>query len=227
MAVRNGGTQNVQTPEGGWGPAASMRGERLSERVADAIVNLIAQGHYQPGERITEDDVASRLAVSRVPIREAITTLEAQGILVLSLNRGARVAAFGESERRQVKEARIALESIAARGAASAYRLRPELLERLDEVIFRMELAARRDDWAAMRDCDVQFHRALCEASGNTIILKLWEALSRHIAIIFGREILTERDCGVVVDEHRRLLQVLREGGDVEAAIHAHIMRLG
>lgn len=203
------------------------RSERLSERVADAIVNLISQGHYQPGERITEEDVSSRLSVSRVPIREAITTLEAQGILVLSLNRGARVAAFGDRERQQVNQARIALERIAARDAVAAYRESPQLLEKLEEVIFRMELVARRDDWVAMRDCDVQFHRVLCEASGNPIVLKLWEALSRHITIIFGREISTERDYAVVIAQHRRLLESLRQGGDVEREIEAHIMRLG
>lgn len=227
MTVKSAKPRRTEQAEGSTALASPVRNERLSERVADAIVNLISQGHYQPGERITEDDVSSRLSVSRVPIREAITTLETQGILVLSLNRGARVAAFGERERQQVNRARIALEKIAARDAVEVYRARPELLERLEEVIFRMELVSRRDDWVAMRDCDVQFHRVLCEASGNPIVLKLWEALSRHITIIFGREISTERDYEVVIAQHRKLLRTLRDGGDVEAEVEAHIMRLG
>jgi DNA-binding GntR family transcriptional regulator len=227
MAVRTAKEKRAETTETPVGLAAPVRSERLSERVADAIVNLISQGHFQPGERITEEDISTRLDVSRVPIREAITTLETQGILVLSLNRGARVAAFGERERHQVNQARIALERIAARDASAAYREQPELLERLEEVIFRMELVARRDDWVAMRDCDVQFHRVLCRASGNPIVLKLWEALSRHITIIFGREISTERDYGVVIAQHRRLFEMLRDGKDVDAEIEAHIMRLG
>jgi DNA-binding GntR family transcriptional regulator len=227
MAVRTAKEKRAETAEAPVGLAAPVRSERLSERVADAIVNLISQGHFQPGERITEEDISSRLDVSRVPIREAITTLETQGILVLSLNRGARVAAFGERERHQVNQARIALERIAARDAAAAYREQPALLERLEEVIFRMELVARRDDWVAMRDCDVQFHRVLCRASGNPIVLKLWEALSRHITIIFGREISTERDYGVVIAQHRKLFEMLRDGIDVDDEIEAHIMRLG
>lgn len=227
MAVKTAKDKRTEAAEAPVGLAAPVRSERLSERVADAIVNLISQGHFQPGERITEEDISNRLDVSRVPIREAITTLETQGILVLSLNRGARVAAFGERERHQVNQARIALERIAARDAAAAYREHPELLERLEEVIFRMELVARRDDWVAMRDCDVQFHRVLCRASGNPIVLKLWEALSRHITIIFGREISTERDYGVVIAQHRRLFEMLRDGRDVDAEIEAHIMRLG
>jgi DNA-binding GntR family transcriptional regulator len=209
------------------GKLASARSERLSERVADAIVNLISQGHYQPGERITEEEIGARLSVSRVPIREAITTLEAQGILQLSLNRGARVAEFGERERKQVKQARVALERIAASDAMAAYRAQPELLERLEEVIFRMKLVSRRDDWVAMRDCDVQFHRELCTASGNRIVRTLWEALSRHITIIFGREISTEQDFAVVIAQHEKLLGILRDGGNVESEIEAHILRLG
>jgi len=77
------------------------------------------------------------------------------------------------------------------------------------------------------RKCDVAFHREICRASGNEIVLKLWEALAQHITIIFGRELASERNFGVVIDQHRKLLDLFESGdGAIEQVIEAHIIRL-
>jgi DNA-binding GntR family transcriptional regulator len=67
-----------------------------------------------------------------------------------------------------------------------AYRRDPRMLDQLRDVVARMEIVARRSDRAGMRKCDLQFHHELCLASGNDFVLKLWEALSRHIATVRG-----------------------------------------
>ena len=202
--------------------------KQLSEAVADAITNAIAQGAIQPGERLVEEMIAAQLSVSRVPLREAIRTLEAQGIVVVTLNRGARVVAMDESTIAHVQEARIALETVAARGAIRAIRREPRLLEPMQDAVDMMRTAKRRLDWTALRRCDVQFHRELCLASGNDVILKLWEALSRHITIIFGREIEQEHNFDVVIAEHERLMDLLAQGSPtIEKDMEEHILRLG
>ena len=199
----------------------------LSEAVADAIVNAIALGELAPGQRMVENEIARKLAISRVPIREAIRILQAQGIVQVAPNRGARIASFDTVEIDQVFEARIALERIAARGAAAAYRREPRAIDRLDEIVMRMERAKHWADWAELRRCDVNFHHEMCRASGNEIVLKLWEALSRHITIIFGREIASERDFDVVIAEHQKLARRLAAGdGALDRELAAHILRL-
>jgi DNA-binding GntR family transcriptional regulator len=200
---------------------------RLGEVIADAIVNAVAQGTLEPSQRIIEQDLARQFEVSRVPIREAIKLLQAQGILNVTPNRGARVAPFDPPMIDQVYEARVALERIAVRDAMRTYRQEPRLLDGLREIISRMERMARWSDWVEFRKCDVAFHREICRASGNEIALRLWEALAQHITIIFGRELASERNFRVVIDQHRKLLDLFERGDDsIEQVIEAHIVRL-
>lgn len=212
-----------------WRIAARADGaaRQLGDSIADAIVDAIAQGTLEPSQRIIEEDLARKFEVSRVPIRDAIKLLQAQGILKVTPNRGARVAAFDPAMIEQVYEARIALERIAVRDAMRAYRREPRLLDGLREIISRMERMARWSDWVEFRRCDVAFHREICRASGNEIVLKLWEALAQHITIMFGRELASERNFDIVIDQHRKLLELFERGdADIERLIEAHIVRL-
>jgi DNA-binding GntR family transcriptional regulator len=190
-------------------------------------VDAVAQGSLEPSQRIIEEDLARKFKVSRVPIREAIKLLQAQGILKVTPNRGARVAAFDLAMIEQVYEARIALERIAVRDAMQAYRREPRLLDGLREIISRMERMARWSDWVEFRKCDVAFHREICRASCNGIVLRLWEALAQHITIMFGRELASERSFGVVIDQHRKLVELFERGDPaIEQTIEQHIVRL-
>ena len=200
---------------------------QLGESIAAAIVDAVAQGTFEPAQRIIEEDLAQKFEVSRVPIREAIKLLQAQGILKVTPNRGARVAPFDPGTIEQVYEARVALERIAVRDALRAYRREPRLLDGLREIISRMERMARWSDWVEFRKCDVAFHREICRASGNEIVLRLWEALAQHITIIFGRELASERNFAVVIDQHRNLLELFEHSDEaIEEVIEEHIVRL-
>jgi DNA-binding GntR family transcriptional regulator len=205
----------------------SESARQLGESIADAIVDAVAQGTLEPSQRIIEEDLARQFEVSRVPVREAIKLLQAQGILNVTPNRGARVAPFDPPMIEQVYEVRIALERIAVRDAMHSYRREPRVLDGLREIISRMERMARWADWVEFRKCDIAFHREICRASGNEIVLKLWEALAQHITIIFGRELASERNFAVVIDQHRKLLEMFERGDDsIERVIESHIVRL-
>lgn len=211
-----------------WPIAARTDGARqLGDSIADAIVDAVAQGTLEPAQRVIEEDLARKFKVSRVPIREAIKLLQAQGILKVTPNRGARVAPFDSAMIEQVYEARIALERIAVRDAMLAYQREPRLLDGLREIISRMERTARWSDWVEFRKCDVAFHREICRASGNEIVLKLWETLAQHITIMFGRELASERNFTVVIDQHRKLLELFEHNNQaIEQVIEEHIVRL-
>jgi DNA-binding GntR family transcriptional regulator len=216
--------------EGALGPASIDRtkGARaLGEAVADTIVNAVAQGTLEPGQRLIEADLARQLRVSRVPVREAIKMLQAQGILKVTPHQGTRVAHFDGVAIDQVMEARIALERIAVRDALEVYRQSPRLLDRLREIVARMQRSARWSDWVELRKADVAFHHEICRASGNEIVLNLWEALARRITIIFGREIASERDFEVVIRQHEDMIAFLERGdADIARRLESHILRL-
>ncbi len=205
-----------------------VKSRSLPEQIADAIVEGIAAGVLSPGQRLIELDLARQFAVSRVPLREALKTLEAQGIVEREPHRGVRIVELDDARIDRVCEVRAALETIAARGAVATYRAEPERLQRLDAAIDEMEEAVRRGDWAAVNKADLAFHHEICLASRNDIVITLWQGLARHVLMIFGREILTEIGRSQIVQQHRDFIATLA-GGDSSAlapTVERHIMRL-
>ncbi len=200
----------------------------MAERAAEAIVLGVAAGALQPGQRLVEAELARLLQMSRVPLREALKILEAQGIVESAPHRGTRLATFDETRIDEICEARIALERIAARGAVAAYKRDPKLLARLDRILGVMERAAVHLEWMEISKADLEFHREICRASGNAIVQKLWDALARHVLIVFGKEIRSERDAKALVPQHRRLRDMLA-AGEIDALddeLDQHILRL-
>jgi DNA-binding GntR family transcriptional regulator len=138
------------------------------------------------------------------------------------------VVELDETRIDRICEVRAALEALAARYAVASYRAEPERLRRLDAVIEEMDDAVRRGDWAGVNKADLAFHREICLASKNDILITLWQGLARHVLMIFGREILTETGQSRIVQQHRDLIASLLSGDDAELAhvVERHIMRL-
>jgi DNA-binding GntR family transcriptional regulator len=204
------------------------RSPSLAEQAAEAIVGGIASGVFKPGERLVESNLAATLQMSRVPLREALKILEAQGILESVPHRGTFVPAFDGTRIDQICEARIALEKIALRDALGNREELATLVGRLDALIATMEQAAARLAWMEVSKADLDFHRAICEASGNAIVKTLWESLARHVLIVFGQEIRDEKDAVIMGPQHRRLRDLIAKGdiATLTAEIPSHILRL-
>jgi DNA-binding GntR family transcriptional regulator len=225
------GLAKNSSPTGGDEPSASLqmvKSRSLPDQIADAIVEGIATGVLLPGQRLIELDLASQFSVSRVPLREALKTLEAQGILERGQNRGVRIVELDDSRIDKICEVRAALETIAARHAIATFRAEPARLQRLDAVLIEMEEAVQRGAWAAVNRADLAFHREICLASKNEIVITLWQGLARHVLMIFGREILTEAGQSRIVDQHREFIATLLADEDaaLPEAVERHIMRL-
>ena len=205
-----------------------VKSRGLPEQIADAIVEGIASGALSPGQRLIELDLASRFAVSRVPLREALKTLEAQGIVERAPNRGVHIVELDDVRIDRVCELRAALETIAARSAVKAYRADPACLRAIDAAITKLAAAVKRGDWPAVNKADLAFHHEICLASKNDILITLWQGLARHVWMIFGREILNRKGRIQIVQQHRDLIAALlvASDGEIASLIEHHIMRL-
>lgn len=207
---------------------AMSRSPSLAEQAADAIVTGISGGVLKPGQRLVETELASLLNMSRVPLREALKILEAQGIVESIPHRGTRISLFGQDRVDQICDARIALERLALTSAAPRYKHEPTLLHELDRIIAVMEKAAAQLDWIDVSNADLNFHREICRVSGNDIVQTLWETLARHLFIIFGHEIRDEQDAAIIGPQHRRFRDLLATGDTraLHAEIELHVLRL-
>ena len=175
----------------------------LAAAIANSVAEAIATRHLVPGERVVETALAERFGVSRVPIREALKVLHAQGILSGGGHRGFRVTTFGPETINKVFEVRLMLETFLLRDAVERWRLGQANIAELDVAIRQMDAAARADDRRASLRADVGFHRAICRASGNLIASTLWEGIARHVLIIFSLEAYRDSNLFAIADQHR------------------------
>src|SRR5882724_3322653 len=185
----------------------------LVDHVVEAIVQAAATGIFMPGDRIVEADVARRLNVSRVPVREALRLLESQGIVVSMPYRGMRLMEVSADRLRKILEVRLALETMAAFMLRAACREDPQVLAPLDA-------AALAGDRFGIATLDTRFHRTMCRLTGNEILLAAWEPLACQLTIIFGLSTL-QNDMAAIAEEHVVLTELIR-GGD-EAALKRNL----
>jgi DNA-binding GntR family transcriptional regulator len=205
----------------------------MAETVADEIAWAIAAGHLDPGEKLNETDLGERMGVSRVPIREALKILHAQGIVTGEQNRGYRVAPFDEKTIRDVLEVRVQLETILLRDAILSWREQGDMATALDAPLAALQDAADKKDRAASLAADLRFHRAIAESSGNEITSTLWGAIARHVLIIFSRHDYRDDDLNAVVRHHkafkRNIVEMIRSDADaatIRRRLEDHLLQV-
>jgi len=218
----------LSAADGNGSSLTAVQARSLAQQVADSIVDGIASGVLAPGQRVLEVELARKLRVSRVPVREALKSLGAQGILESAAHRGTYIALFDDANVDKICEVRAALEKIAVRHATKTYAALPEELGKLRAIIHTMEQCVGREDWIGVNKADIAFHREICIASRNEIVMTLWDTLARHVLIIFGREILSKKERSRIVQQHELVLSLLEAGNEaqLEVEIDTHIMQL-
>ena len=147
------------------------------EEIRNAIREAIFSGKLNPGDRIIETYLAKELGVSQGPVREAIRDLEAMGLVETVPFKGSRIRTLTEKDVRDNYSVRICLESKSIRDAIIQLddQRMAELVGHLRTILLEMDDCANRGDLRQFTDCDTLFHRAIIDATGNQVLLKLWE----------------------------------------------------
>lgn len=183
----------------------------LVDRVYRALIDAISDGSLAPGQRITQDEIAHQLAVSRQPVLQALRLLKKDGFVEDAAGRGLQVAQLDADWMRKVYQVRGALDALAARLAAERqFRIDPALLE-------RGRAAARGDDVMAMIDADLAFHAAIYAAAGNPLIEQSAQLHWRHLRRVMGAVLQQARQREAVWDEHAAIAAAIA-AGDADGA---------
>ena len=198
----------------------------VSLRIADALRAAILDGSYRPGERIRQEDVAARSGASRIPVREALRMLHAEGLVTLVANSGAWVSRLTLAECTELYQIRERLEPLLLR--ASLPGLDGAALRRLEELARVMERSG--GDVSAFLRADREFHltsyAAAAPGETSAIIGKLWNS-TQHYRREFTKLAAAQAGLGVTHLEHRLLLDCLRrqDADDAERVLVTHIRR--
>jgi DNA-binding GntR family transcriptional regulator len=183
-------------------PDLSSRSEYATELLRRRIIN----GQSEPGSLLAEVAVARELGVSRVPVREALFTLERDGLVEFSVTGRAYVKVLSPRDFEELYVLRLTLEPAAARLAAPTIRVNPRVLEK------NISATARAKSILEVTRLDLEFHEIIIEASGNGRLLKLWRSMLGELDLWLGRlhrqhqgQRLDTRD--ETVAAHRKLLE--------------------
>jgi DNA-binding GntR family transcriptional regulator len=204
---------------------APLVAKTLVDQVVDAIVEASAKGVLLPGNRVVEAEVARSLNVSRVPVREALRLLESQGIVVNEPYRGMRLMDVNIDRLEKILKVRLALENLAGREIMARLKDEPKLLAPLEAQLKKLHAAADANDGFGVASGDTEFHLCLCRLSGNEVLVRTWEPLSRQLTIIFGLSTFRKSLKDIAL-EHDDVIARLRDG-DVKAfeeVMEVHIL---
>jgi DNA-binding GntR family transcriptional regulator len=197
-----------------------------SARIADMLRAAILDGSYPPGERIRQESVAARSGASRIPVREALRMLHAEGLVTLVANSGARVTRLSLAECMEVYQIRERLEPLLLR--MSLPGLGGPAIARMAELADVMERADGNVD--VFLRADREFHLTSYAAAppGETaqIIGRLWN-VTHHYRRVFTRLTALRHGLRATHLEHRLLLDCLRRADpdDAERMLVMHIRR--
>lgn len=221
--MASGSPGRVTGPVGGAGAAALPHGE-AGARIAAALREEILGGRYQPGERVRQQELARRSGASRVPVREALRILEAEGLVTIVANAGTWVSRLSAQECTEMYQMRERVEPLLL--AYSAVALPDDVVTELQDLADAMQ---RSDDVEQFIALDRRFH-LLSYSAASTImlgetILRLWNR-TQHYRRAYTRVFRAERDDSVHHD-HQLLVAALRNHDveDAERVLAGHIRR--
>jgi DNA-binding GntR family transcriptional regulator len=195
-----------------------------SQRVADYLRARILSGQLPPGSRIMQEDLAAALGSSRLPVREALRIMAAEGLVVLKPNSGARVSKLDLGECEDTYKIRERLEPLAL--AESIPRLGASDIARLNEIQDEIE---KDEDAERFLSLDRELHLTSYAGCRNdqltTIIRRFWNT-TQHYRRAYT-QIADSADRQLVNAEHRLIIAAIshRDIPDAERFLAAHIRR--
>jgi DNA-binding GntR family transcriptional regulator len=197
------------------------RSPAISEVIARHLRSAIVTGQLHEGEPIRQDEVAALFKVSKIPVREALKRLEAEGLVAFQRNRGAVVHSLSEAEIVQIFEIRAMLETNAIR--LSVPNMTADVLERAQFLCDRFARERDRVRWAELHWA---FHACLYTSANRPVLLDLIQSINNRTERYLHIQLTTAAGREKADNEHQGLVDACRAGEAEHAAqlIHGHIM---
>jgi len=198
----------------------------LPEQVADRIVRAIVDGRIGSGMRLVEVDLAEALGVSRVPLREAFRILQSQGLLASTPRRGTRVIDLDARWSHDLRQVRFGIERVTCAEAAQVLRRDASARAALDARINDIRRAMDAGDLLMANEADIGFHDCLSTISGSPILTTLWQAVRRHVLVLFSIDVRKLDRVERILGDHLELREALLTASPaaLDRAVRQHVL---
>jgi DNA-binding GntR family transcriptional regulator len=196
--------------------------QTLADSITESLRDAIFGGLFKPGQRLAEAQLASSLKVSRAPVREALASLEQEGLVSRAASGATTVALLSRADVEEICSLRAPLEVLAvrlaiARGTEAHWAELAANIAATEAIADPQQLAQK----------DLEFHETIVRAADHGRLLSSWLNLRSQIRLIMVQRNLTDADSRRgTVQGHRELLKAIRARNEAEAvAVLEHHLR--
>ncbi len=195
----------------------------LHGQVTQRLRLLLVEGQIAPGAKLNERELCEQMKVSRTPLREAIKTLAAEGLVELLPNRGAIAVELGEDDILNTFEVMAGLEGLS--GELAAQRITPEELAEIEAMHYEMKAAYTRRDLSAYYRLNAAIHRAFNAAARNPVLTATYQQVNARLQALRFRSNQDGEKWARAMQEHDRMIEALqkRDGAALRAELVAHL----
>lgn len=181
------------------------------DEVYQNLLDAISDGTLAPGARITQEEIADQMQISRSPVLQALRLLKKDGLVQDAPGRGVLVTPLTVESISNLYFIRGALDSLAAKMAAERkFNLDPRIIENGRRI-------AKGKDVKAMIEADIAFHSAIYEASGNPLIAQSAQVYWVHLRRAMGAVLQSSAQRQSIWDEHAAIAKAIAEGDSARA----------
>lgn len=201
----------------------SMPGAVLHGQVAQRLRQMLVEGQIAPGAKLNERELCEQLKISRTPLREAIKTLAAEGLVDLLPNRGAFAVALGEADILNTFEVMAGLEGLS--GELAAQRITPEELNEIEAMHYEMKAAYTRRDLSNYYRLNLAIHAAINNAARNPVLTATYHQVNARLQALRFRSNLDGDKWARALQEHDRMITALqqRDSAALRTELVAHL----
>ncbi len=201
-----------------------LRTQSLASVVQHEIERMILSSELSAGEPVNENMLATRLSISRGPIREACRKLEQAGLLQFHVNRGMFVRELDLEEVLHLYEIRACLSELA--GKLLAKKLSAKTLRHLTELVDRMADAIKANGLEAYYPLNLEFHKALMEGAGNPRLAAIYSGMDKELHLFRRHSLESIPELMESNTEHRAIVDALSAANAEQAglAMKQHIL---
>ena len=195
----------------------------IRRKIYEHLREQLLSGEIQPHQHLIEAKIAKEIGTSRTPVREALHSLELEGLIESIPRVGYVVKPTSEQEVEEICEIRMAIEGVAARWAME--KAHKKLIEELKKNISISDEKVSKGDVKAFVDMDAQFHEIISKFSGSKRLRELAQTLRRHMLRYRIQSIYSVDNVLRAIDGHKGILRAIgkRNLEEVNRAIQHHM----